>query len=48
MVIDTIVTGTRMMVTWTVAMMVPTTEMMGIITDTVATMVIVTDYGENS
>jgi hypothetical protein len=48
MVIDTIVTGTHMMVTQTVAMRVPTTEIMGIITDTMVTMVIVMDCGENS
>ena len=45
MVTDTIVTGTHMMVTWIVALMVHTTDMMGIMTDTAATAVIVTDCG---
>jgi len=48
MVIDTIVTGTHMMVTWTVAMIVRTAEMMGIITQTVVTVVKVMDCGEDS
>jgi hypothetical protein len=48
MVIDTIVTGARTMVTWTVAMIVQTKEMMGIITQMVVTIVIVMDCGEDS
>jgi len=48
MAIDTTVTGTHMMLTWTVAMIVRTTEMMGIITQTVVTVVIVMDCGEDS
>jgi hypothetical protein len=48
MVIDTTVTGTHMMVTWTVAMIVQTKEMVGIITQTVVTMGIVMDCGEDS
>ena len=48
MAIDTIVTGTHMMLTRTVAMTVQTTEMMGIITQTVVTAVMVTDCGEDS
>jgi hypothetical protein len=48
MVIDTIVTGTHMMVTWMVATIVRTSEMMGIITQTVVTVVIVMDCGEDS
>jgi len=48
MVTDIIVTGTHMMVTWTVAMTVQTSETMEIITQTVVTVVIVTDCGEDS
>jgi len=48
MVIDTTVTGIHMMVMWTVATIVRTAEMMGIITQTVVTVVIVMGCGEDS
>ena len=48
MVIDTIVTGTLMMVTWTVTTIVQTTDVMGMITLTVVTMAIVTNCGEDN
>jgi hypothetical protein len=48
MIIDAIVTGSPMMVTGTVALMVHSTEITEITTITMEEMVIATDCGENS